>query len=275
MKIIAVPTDFSFQTLRVMQSALQLFPNETIHFLLFSLSELPTDTQDLLFLPSRKEQFTIEVKEHFGKGIDLLKKAHSYQIEQVAYDHFWGTLPKVMRQLSSSHAIDLLLVPQSEDSKMYDEQALELLKACPCPLLFVPDSFTSKYPSKVGWIVQDDFDSNVYLRASQSLFFDETVETLFMSAVSGHDHETLKEHMGRLLDLHAASPKLSFAFSRHAGSTRDFLETTLSHQVDLLLLQQRRRGFALKKQDALIEEISLLSPVPVLIFPHNHFVKAA
>nr|WKN38907.1 universal stress protein [Tunicatimonas sp. TK19036] len=275
MKIIAVPTDFSFQTLRVMQSALQLFPNETIHFLLFSISELPTDTQDLLFLPSQKEQFTIEIRENFGKGINLLKKAHSYQIEQVVYDHFWGSLSGVIRQLSSNHSIDLLLLPQSEDSKKYDEQARELIQACPCPLLFIPDTFTSKYPSKVGWIVQDDFNANVYLQASQSLFFDETVETLFMTAVSGQNHNALKEHMWRLLDLHAASPKLSFAFNRQAKSTRDFLETTLSHQVDLLLLQQRRRNLSFKKKDMLIEEISLLSPVPVLIFPHNHFIKAA
>lgn len=275
MKTIAVPTDFSFQTLQVMQLALQLFPNETVQFLLFSTSEPPTDVQDLLFLASREESIALDTRDNFGQGLDLLKKSYGHQIEGVKYDHFWGSLPFIVGKLSKTYPVDLLLFPQTEDFTEYKDQVLALIKSAPCALMFIPTNFTGRCPTKIGWVVQDNFSADVYLQASQSLYFGDSVETLFMTSIRGLSNENLKEQVGKLLDLHADSAKLSFAFNRRKGSTRSFIETTLSHQVDLLLFQQYRRGALFRKKDKLIGEISLASPVPVLVFPHNHFVKAA
>ena len=272
MKTIAVPTSFSVQTLKAMQLALQLFPNEIIQFILFSQSGLPTDIQDLLFLPSNEEKLAVEIHEHFDQGIALLKKRYAYQIKRVVYDHFWGDLPFVIKQLNDQNSIDFLLFPQSNSFKNYSIQLLELIKMSLCPLLLVPDTYTGDCLSKVGWIIDDSFSPAIYLQVSDDFFSEEQPETLFMIAAK-RDNNKLKGCLGSLLDIGLVSRKLSFALHRHWESSQGFISTTISHCVDLIILQQKYKRSSLRVKDRLVEEIALSSPVPVLIFPRNHFEK--
>jgi hypothetical protein len=275
MRTVAIPTDFSFQTLKAMQLSLQLFPNDTIQFLLFSYSELPTDTQDLLFLPSREETLTVEGHDDFNRGICLLMKRHAHQIETVTYDHFWGTLPFVAKHLNDTKSIDLLLLPQSEGFPDYDGQVSALIKMNRCPLLLVPDAYTGEFSSRIGWVVNQDFDPEVYLQISQTLFSGGEPEILFMSTASDQGIERLRSHLVTLLGVDRKFRKLSFAFYRHGEDNQAHVDTTIRHQVDIIVLQQRHRWFTLKARDPLAKDIVLSSPVPVLVFPQNHAVKAA
>ncbi|CAD5250392.1 MULTISPECIES: hypothetical protein [unclassified Imperialibacter] len=113
MKTILVPADFTSNTIKVAQEAVQAFECD-IRLLFVHAFNMPDSEQDLLFGSYRNENRKY-VSPEFLKELEDLKDVFSYKVKNVIVDFFYGTTPMLFSSYLDYYDVSLI-VYSSEQS---------------------------------------------------------------------------------------------------------------------------------------------------------------
>jgi hypothetical protein len=253
-----------------------MYPEETIAFCLFSCTPPPTDTQDLLFLPSEEEMIDIKIKDDFYHGLELIRKNYACHISQIYYNHYWGSLLSTAEHLVETKEIDLLVISLSkENNTKHNIELTRIIEDPPCPLLLIPGSFSGFVFDRIGFVVElSGYDGiSDYERELEAIFPHDKPDIVFITLHEGALTKSEINNLSKAWEeavLYDASFLLIKTNDKEPGAYPSELKKCT---IDLLLFKNSRETIPFFRKDHFLQKVGQTIEVPVMVIPSEkkHF----
>lgn len=124
MTTILIPTDFTLPSLNMVKDAASRFAGQRLNIVLFHALYMPTDIQDLLFLPTRIPYE--KITEDFRHACTVIKKKNSDVISQINFRYMYGSTNAVFRNFIEANKIDAIFMPEHIVLKKVYDNSIDL-----------------------------------------------------------------------------------------------------------------------------------------------------
>lgn len=125
---ILIPTDFSANSVKLAEQALQAVNVNSANIVFFHLFELPYSEFELLD-PSRKKPYADVMTDAFRQRCKQLKEQHSKSIQKICFKFLEGNSAPLFRNFVDANEIDMIYCPDH-----YIYQPVHKLSADPRPV---------------------------------------------------------------------------------------------------------------------------------------------
>lgn len=109
MKKILFPTDFSAQSLNILEQFIKNTAEKKLTIVLFAGFSMPDSEQDVIGFGNKPHQMVLN--EVFRKGCRRLKEKHAEKLANIYYKYMYGNSRNVFRNYLDSNEIDQILFP--------------------------------------------------------------------------------------------------------------------------------------------------------------------
>lgn len=111
MKTIAIPTDFTIESLNTVKGALNVLKGEKVNLVLVYSAYLSGSITDLLFLSKPKYLASLQ-NDKFTEACEILQNKYASQIHSINVDLFPGTSQNFFTHFLVGNAVDEVFVPK-------------------------------------------------------------------------------------------------------------------------------------------------------------------
>lgn len=157
MKRILLPTDFSKNAWNAIDYALQLFAQETCHFLLLHTYTPMILSWDALSSSPTQMEILEDIKETYDRDLEeLLENITSkFQNPKHTYSTLssFNTLPLEINEINQREPLDLVIMGTQGATGLkrvlFGSNTIHVLKNATCPVMAIPSSYSFEKPSEV------------------------------------------------------------------------------------------------------------------------------
>lgn len=112
MRNVLIPTDFSIESLRVAEQALEALNDQTMTITLFHAFDINGFAPDMLGA-SRRLPYAHLLTDAFRNACKRLKDAHPQILQGIHFRHMYGNTTAVFRNFIDAHDIDMIVSPDN------------------------------------------------------------------------------------------------------------------------------------------------------------------
>lgn len=149
MKTIAIPTDFTIESLNTVKGALNVLKDEKINLILVYSAYLSGSITDLLFLSKPKYLASLQ-DDKFTEACEILRNKYASQIKSIQVELFPGTSNSFFTHFLAGNHIDEVFIPKKYRLKLGKRgfDPIPYFKKTKLPLTEVDWNETSNVPEK-------------------------------------------------------------------------------------------------------------------------------
>lgn len=111
MRNVLIPTDFSVESLAMVDKTAQTLDGESLNIILFHAFEIPFYVSDIFAIRDKKLPYADLVTEAFRNACKRSKLQYSKTIRSIAIRHLYGSTNAVFRNFVDANDIDLIVCP--------------------------------------------------------------------------------------------------------------------------------------------------------------------
>ncbi|MBC8033402.1 MAG: universal stress protein [Chitinophagaceae bacterium] len=141
MKNVLIPTDFTPESLQLINQIPMVMQGERCNVILFHAFDMPSNEMDLIFI-GRERIYKEYLTEAFRAQCKKIRNLHFDAIAAICVKCMYGNNVRVFRNFAEANAIDLIMVRDNLDLAMphkYSIHPVSILKKSGIPVILASD----------------------------------------------------------------------------------------------------------------------------------------
>ncbi|WP_316797991.1 hypothetical protein [Pedobacter frigidisoli] len=140
MKTILVPTDFNIESTKIVDSLVQVQPQETYTIIFLHAFKLSDSITDMLMLSRRSRDYE-NISDDFYQKLNNYKSKYSSQIQNIGIEYFYGSTVAAFKNFIDALEVSTIVYPKGYDFKPINKYSINpkfLTERSGCDVMELP-----------------------------------------------------------------------------------------------------------------------------------------